>query len=112
MSSSSKSVRFGQFIEQLNSAPAACSREAAFNLMKEVMDLVEDANGLPANDYVTRMHVYSMTEFFGWSNLQNDPCSWVDSVVASHRTEIYNNGRIVITRIKSPTCVVLDKAGE
>jgi hypothetical protein len=107
----SKSARFAQFLEKLKSAPPAANRSEAFDLMKYAMDSVEDANGLPVNDYIKRMNVFSMTEFFGWTNLTGDPCSWIDSVAAVHRTEIYNSGRIVITRIKNPSCVVLDKPG-
>lgn len=66
---------------------------------------------VPANDYVKRMHIFPMEDFYDWKDLAKDPCSWVDSVAASHRTEIYNSGRIVITRIKHPAGLVLDKPG-
>lgn len=110
MSYPSKSVRFGQFVEALIAAPAANSRQAAFDLMKQVMDSVENMNGLPSNNYVDRMNVFPMEEFYEWTNLTGDPCRWVDSLVKRYCTEIYNSGRIVITRIKD-AAVVLDKAG-
>lgn len=106
----SKSVRFSQFVEAVRSAPAANCRQAAFDLMKQVMDSVENKNGLPANDGGDRMNVFPMEEFYGWKNLTGDPCYWIDSLVKRYCTEIYNSGRIVITRIKGST-VVLDKPG-
>lgn len=106
----SKSVRFGQFVEALIAAPAANSRQAAFDLMKQVMDSVENMNGLPSNNYVDRMNVFPMEEFYEWTNLTGDPCRWVDSLAKRHCTEIYDSGRIVITRIKD-AAVILDKSG-
>ena len=73
-----KSVRFGQFVEALIAAPAANSRQAAFDLMKQVMDSVENMNGLPSNNYVDRMNVFPMEEFYEWTNLTGDPCRWVE----------------------------------
>jgi len=45
MTCPSKTARFNQFIQLLNAAPAAASRQAAFDLLKKVMDSVEDACG-------------------------------------------------------------------
>ena len=47
----------------------------------------------PFND---KMHVYGWE--FGWKDLGRSPCYWDDSWSKVHRTQIYDNGRIVITK--------------
>lgn len=104
-----KSVRFSEFIENLNKAEPSSSREESLSLMKELMKSVEDKYGLPTQDLSVRMHVYSWD--FGWKDLDKNPCYWDDSWVQTHRTELYHEGRIVITRLKAPIKTVIDKPG-
>lgn len=108
MSIPKKSVRFAQFIDELKAARHATDRHDAVALMKEVMKKVEDSHGLP-NDFDLRMNVFSLEESMGWKDLHSDPCYWDDAASRTHRTEVYNNGRIVITRLKQPTGLVLSK---
>jgi hypothetical protein len=104
-----KSSRFAEFIEQLASQRPATSREDAVSLMTRVMNAVEDRHGLTRGDYTHRMNVFPLN--LGWRNLDADPCYWDDSVTGTHRTQVFNNGRIVITRLKKPVDEVLDKPG-
>ena len=73
--------------------------------------MASDGAVLPVKNYVDRMNVFSLDAGLGWMSLGADPCYWVDSLAKTHRTEIYHSGRIVITRIKSPIRLVLDKVG-
>ncbi|MES2282500.1 MAG: hypothetical protein V4542_13895 [Pseudomonadota bacterium] len=107
----SKSVRFSEFVGKLKAERAATGREDAVMLMKKVMKLVEDAYGLPDNDFDRRMNVFALNANMGWMNLDTDPCYWDDNQTKIHRTEVYKDGRIVISRNKAPIAIVLDKAG-
>jgi len=79
--------------------------------MMETMDQVEDEFSETGRaDYSERMHVWGWG--FEWRDLESDPCYWDDSVVKSHRTQIYHSGRIVIGNLKTlPPSIVLDKPG-
>lgn len=105
-----KSVRFAAFIIQLNASAPASSREDAVALMKRVMKAVEDSYGLPPDNFDQRMNVFSLDAGMGWMDLDSDPCYWDDSFSKTHRTKVYSSGRIVITRLKEPCEVVLDKS--
>lgn len=110
MSYPSRTERFKQFIEKLRVHPPASSREDAVSLMKRLMKEVEDSNQLPPDNYGDRMNVFSLET--GWSDLRCDPCYWNDANTAKHRTYVYNNGRIVIERIKvGEEGLILDKPG-
>jgi len=105
----SKAHRFDLFLERLSAAPPAADREDALGLLKQTMDAVEnEAVGVDA-PFGDKMHVYGWE--FQWKNLDSDPCHWDDSWSKVHRTEIYSNGRIVITRLRDPASTVLDKPG-
>lgn len=104
-----KEVRFAQFISQLGAARAATGREDAVALMKSIMITVEDSHCCS-----DRMEVYSLNAEFGWVDLDVDPCIWNDHMSASnqtHRVYVYNDGRIVIDRVKSPYKRILNKEG-
>lgn len=104
-----KSERFAIFIRKLTEAPPAGSRDTALALLQRVMDAVEDEHsGKDKTNYTERMHIWGWE--FNWRDLSSDPCYWDDSVAKKHRTQIYYNGRIVITDLKSAV-VVLDKPG-
>jgi hypothetical protein len=106
----SKRQRFAIFIARLKDAPAVDSRESALELMKHVMDKVEDEHsGTGRTDFSERMHVWGWG--FQWTDLDKDPCCWDDTAGKVHRMQIFNNGRIVITNLKSSGSVVLDKPG-
>ncbi|MGH1577568.1 hypothetical protein [Planktotalea sp.] len=107
----SKAIRFERFIERLRSERRADDRSDAHFLMTEVMNAIEDGYGFEPNDYSNRMHVFTLSADFDWKNIDDDPCYWDDALSAKHRTEIFNNGRIVITQIHEPKAVLLDKAG-
>lgn len=108
MSYPPKFQRFATFITKLQAARNPTSREDAVELMRQVMKAVEDQYGLP-NDFDYRMHVFPLDANLGWKDLDKDPCYWDDAISKTHRTEVYNSGRIVITRLKPPSHVVLSK---
>lgn len=108
MSYPPKSQRFAVFIKELLAARNPINRQDAVDLMQQVMKAVEDHYGLP-NDYDRRMHVFSLDANLGWKDLDKDPCYWDDAFSKTHRTEVYNSGRIVITRVKPPSHLVLSK---
>lgn len=106
-----KAIRFSQFIDRLGRERPATGRCDAHSLMTEVMNNSEDGFGLERDDYKDRMHVFPLSSDYHWKNIDCDPCYWDDFATAKHRTEIFNNGRIVITLIREPQTVLLDKAG-
>lgn len=85
-----KAQRFKEFIIRLRAAPAAVNREDALSLNN-------------------KMHVYGWE--FEWKDLDANPCYWDDSWAKVHRTQIYDSGRIVITKLREPGGLVLDKPG-
>lgn len=103
-----KQERLQIFIERLKSSKAENTRDKALDLLKVTMQRVEDEfSGAGKNDYGLRMNVFGWDQ--GWCNLDKDPCYWDDANTKTHRTEIYNNGRIVITRVdKEPHQIILD----
>lgn len=110
MSTHSKRERMKVFLERLNEAEPAGSRDEALDLMKRLMKEVEDEHNMPPQNFAIRMHVWGWK--YDWKNLEGDPCYWIDSWSATHKTEIYRDGRIVISRVKEPTQIVLDKPGK
>lgn len=109
-----KPVRLKLFIEKLRDHPPVTNREDALSLMVRLMAEAEDYYQLPPNDYSIRMGVFRPNQSYdnGWKDLDSDPCYWDDSVSKTHRTLVYNSGRIVIKKIKeNPAIVVLDKPG-
>jgi len=107
-----KNERFSIFINRLRSADPARSRDEALALMKQIMNEVEDEfSGLPRSNFADRMHIYGFDPFYGWQDLDQNPCWWDDSIAKIHRTEIYNDGRIVITRTRGQIGPVIDKSG-
>jgi len=104
-----KRKRFEMFLTKLKDAPCACSRDGALDLLKQTMIQIEDEySGTSRTNYSERMHVWSWE--FEWRDLDSDPCYWDDSVSRTHRTQIFHDGRIIITNLKSSAmAVVLDK---
>ncbi|MEY0519923.1 hypothetical protein AB7341_19845 [Providencia huaxiensis] len=109
-----RAVRLNLFFEKLLAHPPVADRKEALSLLVRIMAEVEDFYGLPKNDFPTRMGVFRPQENNpnDWKDLDSDPCYWDDSLTKTHRTIVYNNGRIIIKNIKSnPAVVVLDKSG-
>lgn len=104
-----KEKRFGEFIERVAAAPPAASREEALQLLKSVMDAVENEHVGADAPFDHKMHVYGWE--FQWRNLDSDPCHWDDSWSKKHRTHLYHSGRIVIRRMRAPLKDVLVKPG-
>jgi len=77
--------------------------------MKEAMNFIEDSHGLDPTNYALRMNVFGLD--IGWRDLDKDPCYWDDAQTKTHRTKVYNNGRIVILRIKGAEELIIDKPG-
>lgn len=109
MSFPTRTERFKQFIEKLRAHPPVDSREEAVSLMMRLMKEVEDYYQIPEG-YDERMNVFSLNT--GWKDLRSDPCYWDDANTAKHRTFVYNNGRIVIERVKGEKGLILDKPGD
>lgn len=107
-----KADRFAIFLLRLEKANPARSREDALELLSRIMGEVEDEfSGLDRSNFGERMHVYGFAPLFGWKNMESDPCFWDDAARSTHRTYLYNDGRIVITAIKKMHAIVLDKPG-
>lgn len=104
-----KAQRFNEFIIRLRAAPAAINREDALALMKRLMQETEDELVGADAPYNNKMHAYGWE--FEWKDLDANPCYWDDSWAKVHRTQIYDNGRIVITKLREPGGLVLDKPG-
>lgn len=56
---------------------------------------------MPKGDNRTRMAVWPMTTFHDWSDLNGDPCHWLDTASKSHKTVIWNDGSVQIYRKKT-----------
>lgn len=104
-----KGTRFREFIERVAAAPPAASREAALQLLKSVMDAVEMQHVGAEAPFEHKMHVYGWE--YEWRDLDSDPCYWDDNWSKKHRTFLYHNGRIVISRMRAPHKEILVKPG-
>src|ERR1700744_4806290 len=92
-----KKIRFAEFVARVAAhRPRPSNRDEALNLMKRVMDEIEDGVGLPRDNFVERMHIFGWG--FNWKDLDKNPCWWDDAVTGTHRTFIYEDGRIRIIR--------------
>lgn len=108
-----KRERMRIFFERLKAAEPATSRDDALALMKRIMDQVEDEfSGLPWSNFGQRMHIYGFEPLYNWQNLEGNPCWWDDAQSRVHRTELYNDGRIVIKRLSGTSELMLDKPGK
>ena len=109
MTQKTKSERFKIFLQRLQLAESADSREGALALLKQIMNEVEDGySGYPMSEWDRRMHVYGWDH--GWENLDTDPCYWDDRISNKHRTWIFNDGRIVIESLHEQR-ILIDKQG-
>lgn len=107
-----KRERMRIFFERLENAEPAKSRQEALDLMRRIMDQVEDEfSGLPWSNFGQRMHIYGFDRLYNWQNLDGNPCWWDDANSRVHRTELYNDGRIVIKRVNGVPAVMVDKPG-
>ena len=105
----SKADRFKAFIDRLDLANGATDRESALALMKRIMTEVEDELVGPNALFSDKMHVYGWE--FEWKDLHANPCYWDDNWAKVHRTQIYGDGRIVISKLRPQTVAILDKPG-
>lgn len=105
--------RFDVFLRELAAAPPAFSRESALNLVKQIMNKVEDEySNLPWSNFASRMHVYGFEPEFNWKDLDKDPCHWTDAQAKKHRIALYHNGRIqIFSLLQDSDTTILDKNG-
>jgi|SRR5690554_2785808 len=94
-----KPERVKIILGRLLQAEPASDRESANQLIKDVVNSVEDEfSGLPydVTKYNDRMYFYSL-HIDGWEDLDGDPCH-ID-LNGKHRVFLFNNGSIKIDRM-------------
>ena len=96
-----KAERVKIILERLQQAKPASDRESANQLIKDVVNSVEDEfSGLPYDmtKPTDRMYFYSLF-IDEWQDLDGDPCHI--NLNGKHRVYLFNNGSIKIDRIAS-----------
>lgn len=101
--------RISLFFEKMRVHLPVANRQEAVSLIKRLLTEIDDSDGVTPGDFTIRMSIPALNPELGWKNLESDPCYW-DGM--SHRIYLYDNGRIVIERIKiGDERLVLDKPG-
>lgn len=107
-----KGERLKIILERLQVANPGHDRESANQLIKEIVNAVEDEfSGLPSNIGVPNDRMYFYSLFIEeWQDLDEDPC-YID-LNGKHRVYLFHNGSIKIYRIiEQPAIEVFSKNG-